>query len=252
MAKENSHKFKLEISQELRELAQLLQKELSSNCPDVSPLYKASEMCKESTDQNELFQYELNNLNFRISLFKKKNPIPKNLSNVTINLNLKVKGICGFENEILIDPFNNLEFNLMINGSFRDGGKTKTAYSCWHLDRDDEEGRDNQVYTHPFYHFQQGGRNLDRGLSYGRFLIVDTPRIAHPPMDAILGVDFVLTNFVEKQTINELRENPIYKRIVRNAQLRIWKPYFLTLARAWEAEDSENWYSQMLFPQLIK
>lgn len=240
-----------EYSKDLRDFATLIAQQISEICSDVGPLLRASEMCL--TDwKNGTFHYELGRLNFRVSSYK-KNHIPKDLFDITVTLSGNVRYLFkAISCEELIDPLNWLEFNLILNGSFKDGGQLKNAQSCWHLDRDEEEGRDNQAYIHPFYHFQSGGRNLNQGWRFGRYLIIDTPRIAHPPMDAILGVDFVLTNFVEKENITALRENPTYKRIVHKAQNRIWKPYFLTLARAWEVEDSNKWYSQMLFPQIIK
>jgi hypothetical protein len=240
-----------EFSRELREFANLLGREISDICPDIGPLLRASEMCKDDW-KNGTFQYDLDKLNFRIST-NKKDCIPQDLYDLTVSLSGSVRFLyTSIDSEKPVDPLNELQFNLNLNGFYNNAGRKKNAQCCWHLDRDDEEGRENQTYMHPFYHFQHGGRNLNRGISYGGSLIIDTPRIAHPPMDAVLGIDFVLTNFVEKDNIKELRDNTTYKRITRRAQRRIWKPYFLAMANAWEIETTETWRSELLFPQILK
>jgi hypothetical protein len=253
MAKNNPHRLRLEMASELRQLAELLKGNLGEICPDVYPLYEASELCAKDT-QDDFFCYKMRALNFRTGLLKK--PIPSNLKDLTVSLAASVAGFCcpidvdGIAD--VYDPLMALEFNLLLNGKYIDGGREKRAYCTWHLDRDIEEGRGNQNFMHPFYHFQHGGRMLDSGLRYGASLIIDMPRLAHPPMDAILGIDFVLTNFVGSSRIQDLRKNNEYRRIMRSAQARIWKPYVMTLARAWETENTPDWCAQTLYPQLIK
>ena len=253
MAQPNPQQVRSEVAKDLRDLADLLRTRLSPICSNVTPIYEAAEDCLARKSEN-LFEYNLPKINFRVSIFKKS--IPSNLKDITVSLWLSVKGYCA---PAIIDgcqdvfnPLKHLQFNIVLNGRYISETQEKTAYSSWHLDRDEEEGRENQEYLHPFYHFQYGGRMLERDLDYGSSLIVDTPRIPHPPMDAILGIDFVLTNFVKHAKIKDLREDAIYKRIVKNSQSRIWKPYIMTLARAWGIETTPEWCAKILFPQIMK
>lgn len=245
--------IKSQVTQDLRALADLLKNQLNQICPDISPVYTAAENCGLLSDK-QMFGYQMKGLNFRIAVVEKA--IPKGLKDVSVKLSATVEGYCNpvviDGNENVFNPVNKLEFNLIVNGKYNNGGTDKNVFTTWHLDRDEEDGRENQKYVHPFYHFQHGGRMLDAELSYGASLILNTPRIAHPPMDAALGIDFVLTNFIERKNIEGLRKNPIYKRIIKNSQDRIWKPYIMTLARAWEPEPDSTWCSLMLLPQLIK
>lgn len=70
-------------------------------------------------------------------------------------------------------------------------------------------------------------------VNLGDVLLLPAPRISYPPMDIVLGIDFILSNFVEKKVYNELRCDPQYKSAVKNAQARLWKPYILSLAHFW-------------------
>lgn len=239
--------IRLQMAQDLRELAQLLTK-LSSIVPDVTPLYRAEEECKKDTGAK--FQYHLQDLIFRIGTNKMK-PIPNDLYDITASLSTTVSGPCFSTEPELCDPLETLEFNIVLKGNHKNAGVVKSVHWAWHLDRDVGSIGEATSYIHPFYHFQAGGRMLNRGFSYGASLIMNAPRIAHPPMDAALGIDFILTNFVESSLISAIREDSVYRRILISSQTRLWQPYFFTLAKAWELETS-MWNSGLLWPQLVK
>lgn len=103
---------------------------------------------------------------------------------------------------------------------------------AWHFDRHIEGG--NQTEAHPLFHFQHGGHalSLHSGL-LGNSLVIPAPRLAFPPMDAILAIDFVLSNFAGDCWRN-LRNNPVYLRLLEEAQRAFWTPYFTTLASWWD------------------
>jgi len=239
--------IRLQIAQDLRELAQLLAK-LNTVFPDVTPLYRAEEECKRDT--GDKFQYRVQDLIFRIGTNKMK-PIPNDLYDITASLSTTVCGPCISEDSDMCDPLETLDFNIVLTGKHANAGIQKSVHWAWHLDRDIGGTAGASTYIHPFYHFQAGGRMLNRGFSYGASLIVNAPRIAHPPMDAALGVDFILTNFLENSLISPVRDDSLYRRILINSQTRLWRPYIFTLAKAWELETS-SWNSGLLWPQLVK
>jgi hypothetical protein len=112
------------------------------------------------------------------------------------------------------------------------------AKASWHFDRHPDKKSDgkpdkNPDFNHPLYHLHFGGKEINQGqIEYGEVLLLESPRILHPPMDIVLAVDFVLGNFYSRSSgkVNELRDNPLYQKLVKNAQNRFWKPYFLGLA----------------------
>lgn len=148
------------------------------------------------------------------------------------------------------DPFESLEFNIIITGKHPDDPEKKVI-SSWHLDRDEEnEAHGKQEFIHPCYHFQYGGRHMQDASDYGAALILESPRIAHPPMDAILGIDFVLTNYFNSSRL-AFREEGDYSNLLRTAQARIWRPYALALAEEWtERSDGKAWPPTTIWPQL--
>lgn len=72
----------------------------------------------------------------------------------------------------------------------------------------DYDINNNQEYIHPHFHLTWGGDTM-KGLGLGDVLLLPTPRISYPPLDIILGIDFVLSNFVKAD---------IYKKIQCDSQ----------------------------------
>lgn len=76
-------------------------------------------------------------------------------------------------------------------------------------------------------------KKIQEGNDFGHMLLLLSPRIPYPPMDLILGIDFVLRNFFKKSQIQGILENSQYQRAVKNSQYRLWRPYMLSLAHYW-------------------
>lgn len=159
------------------------------------------------------------------------------------------------------DPLEHLACNIRLHGVLAEA--PKKLFFCWHIDRDADyesgtsTGSDPHVFVHPRYHVQHGGSSLKKYLAenhgndgYGSALILDSPRFAHPPLDAILGIDFVLTNFYPFESREFCREES-YRRLVASAQERYWKPYVLALSKAWSDMDKNTaWSYRNVWPQL--
>lgn len=99
----------------------------------------------------------------------------------------------------------------------------------WHFDFDTKTDAE---YVHPFFHLTYGGKSMD-GLDLGKTLLLPTPRIAYFPMDFVLGIDFILSNFMLKEQYMKLRDKKEYDSAVKNSQSRLWQPYVYTIANHW-------------------
>lgn len=108
-------------------------------------------------------------------------------------------------------------------------GKRDVFMSSWHLDYDNNE---SQEYIHPCFHLTWGG-DIIKDLNLGNVLLLPTPRISYPPMDIVLGIDFVLSNFFKSDVYKKIQDISQYKAAVKNAQEKYWKPYMLSLAHHW-------------------
>ena len=91
---------------------------------------------------------------------------------------------------------------------------------------------------HPDFHLTFGGNAMksegeNENLVFGKVLIVPSPRLPHPPMDAILGIDFIIKNFVQKDIANNIISDSQYRKAVESSQWRLWRPYILAVASHW-------------------
>lgn len=246
MAEHNPHKFRLERAKELNLLAEILVRNNVS--PDPSPVYRAASTCRE--DAGDSWGYSVERLIFRLRYIKK--PIPSGVYDVTLTFSMSLTGHCYEDSEIR-DPLDSLEFNIVINGKHDDEGTTNPVMCSWHLDRDEPPSAGGKhEFMHPCYHFQFGGRHAKGSrLDFGAALILESPRIAHPPMDAILGVDFILTNYIKSSDLN-FREESDYKNLLKKAQARMWRPYAHALAHTWhDIPDKSYWHFKLPWPQLV-
>jgi len=160
---------------------------------------------------------------------------------------------------ILSDPLVCLtNFNIMIYGLDENN---KDLCAAWHLDRHTDElgigTADDKGYMHPEYHITFGGKKMekDEPLNFGNILILPTPRLPHPPMDVVLGIDFIIQNFYPKEHKIDILEDERYIAIVKNAQLRLWRPYFRSLASHWQSNlctvNTDNFSPMRLLSCLI-
>jgi hypothetical protein len=105
--------------------------------------------------------------------------------------------------------------------------------ASWHLDK--RIVSPSYSVIEPEYHFTFGGRKMEElyatNWDFGSSLIMRAPRIMHPPMDIILGIDFILTQFIPNEYSNIFVANKKYKAIVNKMKQVLWKPYAIALAK---------------------
>lgn len=171
---------------------------------------------------NETFNYCIVKLDNKVAI---TDPITRNIDNLHIYT---------------------LDFKIELYKSKRD--RNEPRYSSWHLDK--ERSPENCRYTHPYYHFQFGGKKLEyieEGLG-----VLSSPRIPHPPMDVILAFHFVINNFYNNRRflfVNNILNDPDYIRILKNSQKRIWADYF----KAFQPNNTHiNYCLEKVFPLYIK
>lgn len=160
-------------------------------------------------------------------ILKKKmsGTIPCDIDTVTIMFEMK----CEFDMSLDINVNDRIkqgyQFQIEVQGVNSEG----THYNAWHLDKDLCRRGDNTAkVSHPSYHFQAGGDKLEsRQISSAVFL--GAPRIPHPPMDVILGIHFILSNYCSRKDypfLNNLFKNYDYEEIIERARERMFVPYF--------------------------
>lgn len=236
----NNDKYRRDRATELRQMASILEAE--GVCFDVDPISSASGSCRISKPYGESsWGYDIAKQVFRIE--NQRHTIPNDLFDISLELSLSVKGMCHNDND-----FSNTLSELAVDFVIHGRNTTKQQFvNSWHLDKH-IPGEENPQYAHPEFHFQHGG-NLMRG-DYGSAIIFESPRIAHPPMDGILAVDFVISNFLGVYR-GQLKDNNEYQNLLRSAQARLWQPYALTTASHWEKGIDTGWTAPVVWPQLV-
>lgn len=110
---------------------------------------------------------------------------------------------------------------------------------CWHMDYHVMPGNP-PTYMHPDFHLHHGGKKIANLNTYGNLVILDAPRVMHHPLDVILGIDFVISNFFSAIQWQKLRAKKEYHRIVEMAQENWWKDYYLALNSYWESKSKSR------------
>lgn len=208
---------------------------------DVSQLESLVGKAKSTSSDN--WEYNISRIIFRkINLERHVRPqIIKPNDEATLELEVGFNGVHKALTNKIFDHIKSLAVRITINlEKIDEHYNFSERNSLWHLDKHDYT---KQVHcSHPLYHFEFGGSNKTEieGFSYGDFILLDTPRIMHPPLDIVLAIDFVIKHFYSYDDSKILTEKEQYKNIIKNAQYRLWRPYFLSVASQYH--DFQNEY----------
>jgi hypothetical protein len=249
--------FILEMGYDFINFAGLLEKEEILK-PIATTLYKVGGKLKSK----DSIEYEFDPIMIE---FDDSEKFPKKLSHKQSAMDLKLH----FNIELKIDndrfragndPFRDFEFNIIIKGINKNNQNSKLYYAI-HFDRHDldeekkaiEENKAKKpIQPHPAYHFQFGGNKLhEQELDYGQALFLDSPRIMHHPMDLILGIDFILSNFFPS-IWDKIKGERQYKKILQKYQQHFIQPYFQSIANSFDSSLPQKWNAQEIYPQLIR
>jgi hypothetical protein len=201
-------------------MAQLLSRKIPAICLDVGPMQSAGNRCLANIKKGR-YSYYMDRLSFKVS---SSGHIPSDApSNVEIFLSVRASSLREVK---VYDPFSLLEFNIEIEAH----GNVTKHLGAWHLDRhitSDEET--DALDVHPLYHFHFGGNAIKQIQNdVGRILVLEGPRIAHPPMDVLLGIDFILSHFAGGAW-RHLKEDTTYKSYLKPSQDFLFKNYISSL-----------------------
>ena len=141
--------------------------------------------------------------------------------------------------KLLISKILDMNVDIVLHG--RDNGKI--FYNAWHFDFHSTKG--DEVFTHPMYHCQNGGKNLRNSpntsnldIETGEVILIESPRIMHPPMDPVLAVDFVIGNFLGNDIVRLLHQNRFFKAAITDSIESLWKPYYEIMFKYFDQSQS--------------
>ncbi len=195
---------------------------------------------------NESWGYTISDIKFKADQSTLKHISPSGFTNVEVIIELDVESkISEWDN--LNDPFSSLNFRSIIRGT---NSKTnKVHYLGFHIDRHNGS-KTNEI--HPLYHLQyvQNSKIKPKEeFDHGETLQLDVPRMMHLPMELILGVSTILSNF-SPTTYSKLVENRQFVNLCKDYQQKIWRPYFNSLENYWLKNPME-WDPKENCPYLV-
>lgn len=241
--------LRTKVAKDLEQFAIILQAE--GICADVSEFFRASSICQSYP--GDKWGYSISGLTLQVGDSVKC--IPTHIKKFTCRLDVLVEGSSGsFPPQS--DPLQKNQVQIELRA---ENGRNRAMpfLQAWHFDR--HPGSCSSPKTaHPRYHFSSGGNRIKAYLGqigkahFDGVLLLDSPRLAHPPLDGILAVDFILSHFSGTDW-RRLSQLPDYQRIVSCSLSMLWQPYALALFAHWSTDYAAKavWPIAELWPAVI-
>jgi hypothetical protein len=239
MARNIDDTVRKKISSDLQALASVLEKHQAHIFANPEVLRSSANQVVRGGRPNA-WHYEVPPFVMRVP--SPQQTFPRGCGELEIELQLEVDGECNPDEAG--DGITHLIMDLKVSS-----GATG-AMCAWHFDRHIGDENDGDGEAHPLYHFQHGGKAVEPVYGmFGMSLFLPAPRLPFPPMDAILSIDFVISNFCGEAWRN-LRNDTEYLRLLRGAQKQLWRPYMQRLAEWWKPAGARDPFIDRMFPHL--
>lgn len=227
------------ISTDLRNFAEFLDRQKITRT--AIPIKKAATECGGDEGDDNQWAYKIERLLIPISEMK---CYPLGVCDSQVEISLEVSGNCRLDSEHH-DPLNKLESEIIVTGKLAN----KELFCSWHFDRHISDVNSNEPEAaHPRYHMHFGGRRMTKsGADFGAALLLASPRLPHPPLDGILFIDFILSNFAENKW-RHVRMQSQYLRLIRQSQERLWRPYVRSISNGWTRPWPSEWSPLDIWP----
>ncbi|TMO53470.1 hypothetical protein [Pseudoalteromonas phenolica] len=211
-----------DLQQKLKQLNEyLLQKRVIK---DEGPILAACNQLKRDSKRCRIQGLELSSIVGEYIRADWESPLE-----VKLSIDIEIKNEFKYQDvkKIIV----NLEYSALHTHDKRE------CKGAWHFDYHvDMEGTgEAETYkkVHPHYHVHHGGNRLKDLNTYGDLILLKTPRLMHHPLDVFLAIDLALSNFLPFDLWTKLRADTGYQIILKDSQLKWWKPYYENLGNYW-------------------
>lgn len=194
-----------------------------------------------------LWGYKIQGLTIPVEKTALKHIRPTGFSAVEVIVDLDIESDIN-EWANLNDPFTNLSFRSLLKGT--NTQTQKIHYLSFHIDRHNGA---TTAELHPLYHLQylQNAKSKPKDdFDHGESLQLDIPRMMHFPMELILGVSFLMSNYAPL-TYAKLIQDRQYIKLCKEYQDRVWRPYINSLENFWTTTANQRlWDPKLNCPYL--
>ena len=154
------------------------------------------------------------------------------------------------------------DLHVVVSGRLIVGGHEIALADHWRVEAHQHEDADESSSAHPRFHVQRGGWKASEfqraggfiaGWPYRRqgdhsdiatgsrgFMICPSPRIAQPPMDPVVAIDFAISQY-HGPAWRELWDAAEYADLVGRRQNALWGAFFGRLASLAHGGDNSFW-----------
>lgn len=207
---------------------------------NTTPIYNAIDSLKtkaptlkNGTTNANFWGYSIEDL--RLPVDTTKHLKPKIVDGKKVELILNMNLAADFSKwESQEDPLLELRFHVVVRGVSEKG----EHFFCFHIDRHDPSIKTDE--PHPIYHLQFfNNPHNDSEFDYGSTFHLDTPRILHYPVDFILGIGFITSNFFPF-AFDSLMDDGYFPSLYTKYQVSFLKPFFHSISRHWEFDSTQS------------
>lgn len=243
-------RFRSDRASDLHHLAEVLEKieipvyQIREAANELTNFERTRKCSQKSKVDYSVWGYTIESLEIPLKS-SPRHVRPLNLAGMSVTLSINLTASCD-DWGTMCDPLQTLEFNIVITGISKEGSKHRICYHIdRHLDSDSEE-------AHPAYHFHFGGEKMEFDtIELGNTIFLNAPRLIFYPVDIILGLDFVFSNFFPCFR-EKLLNDHTYNSLITKYYKTLVKPFAHALASQWKPYDhhSIQWQPELIFPQL--
>lgn len=192
------------------------------------------------SDKRDVWMYHIEKLVFQAEQKSIAIPVAGKLKTIALGIDVR-----GELTEQL--PMRHMQINIELEGVSERGDVS--VHFAWHFDRH-ADGGNPAIGAHPKFHAQHAGQRVESlNRDWGAALFCDAPRLVHPPLDAVLAIDFVAGNYCPNLW-SDLRRDPTFTGLLRTSIHRYWRPYANTIAKSFE-DDTFFEEALGLWPSLL-
>lgn len=219
---------------------------------NTTPIYNAIDLLKskaptlkDGTTNTNYWGYSIEDLKMPVDTTDHLKPKVVDGKKVELLLNMNL--VADFSKwGSLEDPLLDLRFHVVVRG-ISDKGE---HFFCFHIDRHDPSIKTRE--PHPTYHLQYfNNPNDDAEFDFGSTFHLDTPRILHHPLDFILGLGFITSNFFP-MAFEYLMDDGYFPGLYTRYQDCLLKPFYHSISKHWEFDNTQSSFDRFkICPSLV-
>jgi hypothetical protein len=164
--------------------------------------------------------------------------------------------------EDYLAPIRTADLHVVVQGRLMVEAQEIVLADHWRIEAHQYIGSDKSSSAHPRFHLQRGGWRASEfertgtfipGWPHRRvaapvdavaesrgFMICPAPRIAQPPMDPVVAIDFAISHY-HGPVWRELWDIAEYAELVARRQTALWGPFFARLAQLSSSIENGFW-----------